>query len=136
MIAIIGCGAAKKDGHHAARDLYMGNLFKAHLRFAERLKPRELFVVSAKYGLVQIDEELESYELKLADLDRGELGSWRRRVALDVEALTEMGELVVILSGEFYASWSDACHRRLSQPFAGLMVGERLQFVSRLLGPS
>lgn len=134
MITIIGCGVEKRRGRHAARDLYTGNLFRAHLRLAEALQPREIFVVSAKYGLVGIDDQIDYYDLSLAQFGRGEIGDWRRGVASKVDEIAGAGELVVVLAGKLYASWIDGCHRRAVQPLAGMQVGERLSFISKTVG--
>jgi len=134
MIAILGCGKAKLDGLHRARDLYTGNLFRAHLRLAEALAPRLIYVTSAKYGLVGIDQEIDSYDLTLAELGRAELGVWRRDIAGRVDDLADHSELVLVLAGAAYASWVDGCHRRTVRPLAGMMVGERLSFVAHTVG--
>jgi len=85
VIAVIGCGKAKRDGRHRARDLYTGNIFRAHLKLAEALRPRAIYVASAKYRLIGIDDEIESYDLTLAELGRGEMGDWRREIASRID---------------------------------------------------
>ena len=135
MIAVIGCGKAKRDGRHRARDLYTGNIFRAHLKLAEALRPRAIYVASAKYRLIGIDDEIESYDLTLAELGRGEMGDWRREIASRIDEIAGIRELVVVLAGAPYASWIDSCHRRAVQPLGGMMSGERLAFVARTVGP-
>ena len=136
MIAVIGCGKAKRDGRHRARDLYTGNIFRAHLKLAEALRPRAIYVASAKYRLIGIDDEIESYDLTLAELGRGEMGDWRREIASRIDEIAGIRELVVVLAGAPYASWIDSCHRRAVQPLGGMMSGERLAFVARTVGPA
>lgn len=66
MIVVIPCGGKKRDGSHLARDLYTGPYFKAAYRYATSVVPEsQVFILSAKYGLVQPGQRLDSYELTL-----------------------------------------------------------------------
>jgi hypothetical protein len=63
MLAIIPCGARKREGRHAARDLYVGPYFRAALRWAETSGADRVLVLSAKHGLLGLDELVDAYDL-------------------------------------------------------------------------
>lgn len=73
---VIPCGAAKLDHAAAARDLYTGQMFRhtyenvAKLAAADQAAGRgggqvRILILSALYGLVEIDQEIEPYDLKM-----------------------------------------------------------------------
>jgi hypothetical protein len=62
-LAIIPCGARKREGRHAARDLYVGPYFRAALRWAETAGADRVLILSAKHGLLGLDEEVDAYDL-------------------------------------------------------------------------
>jgi hypothetical protein len=66
MIVIVACGAKKIDREARARDLYVGSYFKACLAYALTLaKAKDVFIISAKYGLVGLNDVIEPYDKKL-----------------------------------------------------------------------
>ncbi len=67
-IAIISCGAEKLEGVHKAADLYVGSFFKGNLKAAiAEFGIDNVFILSAKYGLVHASQEIESYNVKMGD---------------------------------------------------------------------
>ena len=68
-IVLIGCGSNKivTSGPVAARDLYTSTYFDLKAQYAERADLG--FVLSAKYGLVCLEEAVETYERTIDDVD-------------------------------------------------------------------
>jgi hypothetical protein len=66
-LAIIPCGARKRQGTHVARELYVGPYFRAALRWAETGRFDRVLILSAKHGLVDLDDQVESYDLTFGD---------------------------------------------------------------------
>jgi len=100
LIIIISCGAKKVAGEHKARDLYVGAYFRAQLAYAlSRVPAEQVFVLSAKYGLVRLGDELEAYDLRM-----GEPGSVEPMyVGLQAEEVFKIGgDRVVALGGAGY----------------------------------
>jgi hypothetical protein len=66
MIAIVACGAKKLDRAASARCLYTGPYFRACLEYALTLaKAKHVFIISAKYGLVGLNDVIEPYDKRL-----------------------------------------------------------------------
>jgi hypothetical protein len=65
---IVQCGAGKLPGAHRVADLYTGPLWST-LRRVERESgiAREVHVLSARYGIVQMDKVVESYDAQAVD---------------------------------------------------------------------
>lgn len=136
MIAIVGCSKTKLSHRARADQLYTGALFRDHLRLAEALEPRDLFILSAKHGLVGREVELDPYDLSLAQLSKIERRRWTLKIAEAVEVLVEPRELVVVLAGGDYLRWTkvDGLACRIWTPLEGLMLGERRRVVRALTG--
>ena len=66
-LAVIPCGARKRAGTHAARDLYTGPYFRAALAWAESAGFDRVLILSAKHGLVGLDDQVEAYDMTFGD---------------------------------------------------------------------
>jgi len=66
MIVVVACGAKKLDRPASARLLYVGPYFRACLAYALTLAPaKRVWILSAKYGLVGLNDVIEPYDKKL-----------------------------------------------------------------------
>ena len=79
-IGLIGCSNKKLVGKHLARDLYQGALFQKSLVIAERLNFNMIYILSAKYGLLEVDRCVDSYEDDLTTKDKTERLYWAELV--------------------------------------------------------
>jgi len=135
-IALVGCGKSKLDRAAPARELYTGPLFRSALSYA--LEPDRfdsVYILSAKYGLLYLDEKIEPYDLALAQRDRAARVKWGRLVAASLDALHYRCPLdITCLAGRPYVDallWMGEGyffeHRwSLSAPLSGLGRGQRL----------
>lgn len=64
-IALISCVSQKLSQHAKPKELYVSTLFKLNLKYAEKLEPDEIFILSAKHGLLSLDQQIEPYEQTL-----------------------------------------------------------------------
>ncbi len=60
-IVLISCVSQKLPQRAKVKDLYISTLFKFNLKYAEKLKPDDIFVLSAKHGLLPLEKEIEPY---------------------------------------------------------------------------
>lgn len=131
MIVVIGCGKAKLPYAAAACRLYVGSYFQACLRAAEVVAPGQVFILSAKYGLVTPETCLHPY-----DLTFGQPGSVTAKwVARQAAALGIADEPVTALCGDRYASLAREVWPHVESPLAGLGIGQQLQKLTRMMQP-
>ena len=109
-IAFVPCSERKdpksKSIEIAARDLYTGSLFKKALECAESLHPDEIYILSAKYGVVELDQKLTYYDMYLHNQPKSYRLSWAEKV---LEQLRDHGvdvhrDKIVFLTGKDYYS--------------------------------
>lgn len=79
-IVLIGCGKEKAISRSAARDLYIGTLFRDRLAYADATGS-PVWIVSAKHGLLRLDELVSPYDVTIGDLSEVDRAGWMLGVA-------------------------------------------------------
>jgi len=130
-VVFIGCGKQKRQGSHPVAVLYTGQYFRFCLRVARRLTDEQsIFVLSAKYGPVELDQVIETYDLKLSDLNKDQITEWRGRVREFVEGWVDRRRAIVLVCGQLY---SEGLPGLRLLPVVG--IGEQMSFMKQLLAP-
>ena len=127
-IVLISCVSNKRQVKSKARDLYISPLFKKNLQYALKLRPDHIFILSAKYGLVPLDDEIEPYDLTLNNMSAKEIKEWAEKVLRELAAQTDLYEdLFIFLAGAKYRKYLVGHLTHLEVPFEGLPIGKQLQ---------
>ena len=126
-IVVAQCTGSKRDGTHAARDLYDESAyFRKQRAYAETAD--KWFIQSAKYGLLEPDESVESYDTHAKELEDPE--AWAEAIANHLDSEVGKPAVVELLGGKRYADpLTPALEARgfdVVEPFRGLGIGERM----------
>ena len=133
-IGLVGCVKSKARGPAPARDLYTSALFLGRRAYVERSCDR-WFILSAKHGLLEPDEVIDTYDECLADIGRSARRAWSARVLQQLE--TTLGPLAgtefeVHAGADYHAfGLADGLRARgadVDIPTARLRQGEQLAF--------
>lgn len=134
-IGLISCTKSKTPHPAPAWELYTpSRLFGAALGY---LEPRSdvIYVLSAKYGLLPLDQEVAPYDFTLKNATPEYRRSWARQVFTDLQ--TRHGTSLQGITFEFHAgeaysadlrSLLVAAGAQCSSPVEGMTIGERLHF--------
>jgi len=132
-VVIAQCTNDKRDGQHRAADLYDESTYFRKQREYARTADR-WFIQSAKYGLLDPDKTVESYDRHAKDIDNPEV--WAESIADDLEAAIPSAAVVELLGGAAYADpLTPELERRgfdVVEPLRGLGIGERMAHLQRL----
>lgn len=129
MIVFLSCVKQKRSKPCAARDMYTSDLFKKSLAYALQLKPREVYILSAKYGLLELDEKIEPYEQTLNKMRDHERKAWAYRVCKQCEEKgISYGEKAVFLCGNNYRKYLMRKFTNAIAPLGNLPIGKQLAF--------
>lgn len=79
MIAFISCVKKKRNYPCKAQEMYISDLFKKSLNYAKKHADK-VFILSAKYGLLNLDEMIFPYEKTLNGLSECEKKRWAYKV--------------------------------------------------------
>ena len=131
-IILISCVSQKLPYKTSARHLYISPLFKKNLAYAQRLNPDAIFILSAKYGLVDLDQDIEPYDLTLNTLTADQIKMWAAHV---LAQLSEKADLrqdhFIFLAGQKYRKYLLPKIKSYEIPLEGLPIGKQLQFLSK-----
>lgn len=131
VCVLIGCVSRKESTARAAKDLYRGALFARRRQHAEATGQPWL-IFSALHGIVDPDQVIEPYDLRITDLGRSEREVLADRVG---QALAQRfgalsGMTFEVHAGEEYVQVIKAAlapfGALLARPLRGLGIGEQL----------
>ena len=129
MIAFISCVKKKKDVPCKAKDIYVSDFFKKQLDYARSINPN-IYILSAKYGVLKLDDYVEPYEKTLKTMSKAEINQWYELVR---RQLTEKGvdftEKAIFVCGDLYANGVATLFPDHDLPMAGMSFGNRLKFM-------
>jgi len=131
-IVLVTCGAKKKPGRSIARDLYIGPYYRACMDYAAALQPDHIFILSAKYGLLDPDRKIDFYNETLNDKGVAERREWARRVLDQIRRRFGTKKVeYTILAGEAYWRYLIDELGYVKLPLRGKGIGKQLQFLRR-----
>ena len=129
MIVFLACTKSKADKACKAQDMYQGELFNKSLRYARRLQPKAIYILSAKYGLLELDDPIEPYEQTLNGASKQTRKQWSYKVYKQLLAKgIDFNEEAVFLAGENYRQYLKQLFKNVSIPLQGLSIGRQLQY--------
>src|SRR5262245_34672112 len=126
MMVIVACGAKKLDRAARARDLYVGPYFRACLAYALKIaRAKRIWLLSAKHGLVGLNDFIEPYDKKLG----APFSVTEFSLTGQAELLGLLAEKVTVLGGRRYVSLCRKVWRReLKAPLEGKGgIGKQMQ---------
>jgi cytoplasmic iron level regulating protein YaaA (DUF328/UPF0246 family) len=133
-IVLLSCVKSKRAYRCKAADMYTSPLFRKMMAYALRLKPKGVYILSAKYGLLRPDDIIDPYEQTLKKMSARERQQWARTV---ISKLREQCDLeadhFVVLAGSAYRENLVPHVRHYKVPMAGLSFGKQLQWLERQL---
>jgi hypothetical protein len=125
-LVVIPCGGSKADKAMPAALLYVGSYFRTCYKTAVALVdlPEQIRILSAKHGLLRLDEFIAPYNLKMGDPGSVAAGRVRQQAASD--GLIFVRDVVLLLPRE-YAKVALRIWPHAKVPLAGLHgMGEQL----------
>ena len=129
-IVLISCVSKKLNHKAKAKYLYTSPLFKFNLKYAYSFNPDKIFILSAKYGLVDLDEEIEPYDLTLNKISLKEIKLWAEKVIEKLKKSSNLQEdKFVFLAGERYRKYLIPQINNYEIPLKGLGIGKQLKFL-------
>jgi hypothetical protein len=135
-IILISCASKKQPSKAKAKDLYISPLFQKSLRYAQAVRPDKIFILSAKYGLVNLEQELEPYNETLNKMSVDANEQWAEKVREQIrgENIDFENDEITFLAGEKYRkNLEHRFTRKPSVPMRGLSIGKQLKYLNEQL---
>jgi hypothetical protein len=136
-VALISCGKNKRAERSAAKDLYLGELFKKTRALVEK-NGQPFRILSALHGLVKPGQELDPYDFTLNGQSKVDKREWAERVVAEL-AKGDPNEIrFVIYAGRDYRDplvpMLQALGFEVEIPLLGMEIGEQLSHLKKQLG--
>ncbi|MGN0207145.1 MAG: DUF6884 domain-containing protein [Muribaculaceae bacterium] len=135
QIVLIGCSKSKLDHCAPAKDFYQGSLFKKSLAAARKQYPKaQIYVLSAKYGLVPIDTVICPYDETLNGKPANHIKKWAANVTNQMKqfGINPNNDYFFIFAGNNYHKYLPL--RKVTNMFAGCKgIGEILKKLNQLI---
>jgi len=129
-IILISCASKKINQKTLAQDLYISALFQKNLQYAKSLNPDKIFILSAKYGLLKLDEEVEPYDKTLNKIRSCEIKEWANSVLSQLQKVVDLNkDEFVFLAGNNYRKFLLPGIKNYKIPMLGLGIGKQLKWL-------
>jgi hypothetical protein len=128
-ITLVSCSATKLGEKAMAKDFYQGALFKKSLAYALKISEiDDIYIISAKYGLVKLEQELEPYDVSLKDYNPEQKQAFALKIYMALKSKYKKLEdkVVTILAGKAYYDELIKIVPVYDLPLEGLRIGESM----------
>ncbi len=133
-VVLISCVSQKLDYKSKAKDLYVSTLFKKNMAYTDKLNPDKAYILSAKYGLLALDDEIEPYDLTLNTMKIKEKKEWADNVLEQLEKVEDISDTkFIFLAGANYRKYLVEDMPYHEVPMEGLQIGKQLQYLTEQL---
>lgn len=135
-IALISCCKKKNINKCQARDMYQSTLFKLSYLFAKMIGCDDIYVLSAKYGLLNEEEIIEPYDETLNRKNITERRNWADKVIAQLKKNLEIdikNDEFIILTGKKYYEEIIPYLQKYRLPLGNLPIGMRLNFLKTVV---
>lgn len=128
-IVLISCVAMKNNHPCKAAEMYVSPLFKGAYKYAKKIGADKIFILSAKYGLLDEHTLIEPYNETLNTKTDKEIRIWADNVYADLKQKTDViSDEFVFLAGEKYRKYLVSKLKNVQVPLKGLGIGKQLAF--------
>lgn len=129
-VVLIACVKTQLTTRAPANQLFISSLFRYSLRYAEMKSPDLIFILSAKYGLIELDEIIEPYDVKMSKKTAKDKKKWAGNVVNQIKKYCDPDKTEFeILAGKAYYQYLEPKLRNPIIPMRTYRIGERLQFL-------
>ena len=98
----------------------------------EKLSPNATFILSAKYGLLNLDSEIEPYDITLNKMSNKQVRLWAENVLGQLQKQFDIKQdNFIFLAGLHYRKHLIPYMTTYQIPMDGLSIGKQLQYLNQ-----
>lgn len=134
MNVFLSCVKTKQDTRCTAQEMYTSDLFKKSLAYAKKLQPSRIYILSAKYGLLELTDVIEPYNATLVGANQKTCKRWAYMVYKQMqEKGINFNEEAIFLCGQNYRKYLITKFTNAAAPLKHLGIGQQLAFYAKEL---
>ena len=128
-IALISCSSKKKTFKCKAKEMYSESiLFRLTLQYCKQENFDKIFILSAKYGIIELDDNIEPYDITLNKMSKSERDEWGAKITKWININLDIYDEIYIFAGKNYYKHLHI-YNKINLPFRNLPIGKRLQWL-------
>lgn len=133
MQVFISCMKSKKNHKTTAEKMYTSSLFKGSLAYAKKLTNREnIYILSAKYGVLRLDDQIYPYEKTLKAMTEKEKKEWAYMCYRQLTKMNmDFNRKTVFLCGKEYRKYLIQLFSDTEVPLKNMRLGKQLEFYKK-----
>ena len=109
--------------------MYQSSLFKSSYQYAKSLNPRKIYILSALYGLLELNDFIRPYDKTLLSMSEKEKKQWAIKVYKEmIKKNINFDEEAIFLCGKQYRKYLIPKFKNGKAPLRNLAIGKQLQF--------
>ncbi|MCK9561642.1 MAG: hypothetical protein M0R02_02860 [Bacteroidales bacterium] len=133
-IVLISCVSKKGNNKTRAKNLYKSPLFIKSLAYGQKLNPDKIYILSALHHLLDLDTEIEPYNLTLNKMTKSEKENWGKKVIEQLQQVSDIKkDTFIVLAGQNYLTPIQNSLTNIETPLNRKKIGERLQYLTNQL---
>jgi len=133
-IVLISCVSKKLNRRAKAKNIYISQLFKKSMAYAQLLQPDEIYILSSKHGLLEINKEIDPYNQTLINMPTKDIERWSANVVNQLKEVSKIDQTeFIFLAGEKYRRFILPHIRFYKIPLEGLSIGKQLNRLNELI---
>lgn len=130
IVGLLACCSKKDNIKTNAVNLYKSSLFIKSMNYLKK-RCNKIYILSAKYGLLELNEEIEPYNVTLNKMNKQERIAWTNMVLKQLKSKTNLvKDNFIIIAGIKYREELLKHLNNYSIPTQGLGLGRQLQFLN------
>ena len=132
-VVLIPCVSKKKESEAKAENLYDSSLFNYSLKYARKLNPDKIYILSALYGLVELTDVIKPYNKTLNEMGKKDRIKWSEMVIgqMKEKSVDFDNDKFVILVGIRYREYLLNHIKNYEIPLEGMGIGKQLGYLKR-----
>lgn len=128
---MISCVSKKLQKKITAEKIYISSLFKKNLKYAKSLNPDLILILSAKHGVLELNQEIEPYDKTLNKMNKKESEEWAEKVLNQLKNISDLKkDNFIFLAGNNYRKNILSEITNYEVPMKGLKIGKQLQWLT------
>ncbi len=97
QIALVACVKEKLNCPALAGEMYIGDSFNQWMIDAKSRNLDRIYILSGKYGLLGLEDQIEPYDLNLGDQPLSYIETWKKEVISKLRENHDLTETHVII---------------------------------------
>lgn len=129
-VGLIGCTSKKKNYFCKSEEMYSpSKYFQLRLEYCKKMNFDYIYILSAKYGLLKLDEYIYPYNLNLKNTSLKYRKNWEIKVYKSLLQLHDPNNTIFyLLAGEEYTRFLNKKLKYTKNPVKGLGIGKQLKY--------